>query len=407
MTLEQLRQKYNALIDSKNHNEVIEVCTQIIQLDPNNAKVFYNRGNAYTGLKQFEKAIQDYNEAIKLNSEFAEAFNNRGNAYTSLKQFEKAIQDYNKAIELDPQDAEAFNNRGNAYTDLKQFEKAIQDYNKAIELDPQYAEAFNNRGNAYTGLKQFEKAIQDYNEAIKLNSEFAEAFNNRGNAYTSLKQFEKAIQDYNKAIELDPQDAKTFYNRGLTYRVLGEEEEAIQDFKEAQKLDPSIIAKEQIKALEKEFEEKIQQTQDSNEEVQGFQTILEDLKEEHQTEEVDWFKWSKGAVGITLGLIVLALVLVSCGFLESGDTYIVYIFSSIVTFTIIRQYTNAKALRIEASNRVAMAKMFERVKHENNDYQTEFLPKLVDAIVYSTTKEKNNADGLVEKIINGLTKLKK
>ncbi len=159
--------------------------------------------------------------------------------------------------------------------------------------------------------------------------------------------------------------------------------------------------------MEKEFEEKIQQTQDSNEEVQGFQTILEDLKEEHQTEEGDWFKWSKGAVGITLGLIVLALVLVSCGFLESGDTYIVYIFSSIVTFTIIRQYTNAKALRIEASNRVAMAKMFERVKHENNDYQTEFLPKLVDTIVYSTTKEKNNADGLVEKIINGLTKLKK
>ncbi len=339
MTLEQLRQKYNALIDSKNHNEVIEVCTQIIQLDPNNAKVFYNCGIAYANLKQFEKAIQDYN----------------------------------KAIELEPNDAEFFYSRGNAYANLKQFEKAIQDYNKAIESNSKYAKAFNNRGNAYANLKQFEKAIQDYNKAIESNSKYA----------------------------------KAFYNRGTAYRASGKEEEAIQDFKEAQKLDPSIIAKEQIKALEKEFEEKIQQTQDSNEEVQGFQTILEDLKEEHQTEEGDWFKWSKGAVGITLGLIVLALVLVSCGFLESGDTYIVYIFSSIVTFTIIRQYTNAKALRIEASNRVAMAKMFERVKHENNDYQTEFLPKLVDTIVYSTTKEKNNADGLVEKIINGLTKLKK
>jgi hypothetical protein len=44
------------------------------------------------------------------------------------------------------------------------------------------------------------------------------------------------------------------------------------------------------------------------------------------------------------------------GFNSSHDTYIVYIFSSIVTFAVIRQYTNAKALRIEASNRVAMAK---------------------------------------------------
>jgi predicted adenine nucleotide alpha hydrolase (AANH) superfamily ATPase len=29
-------------------------------------------------------------------------------------------------------------------------------------------------------------------------------------------------------------------------------------------------------------------------------------------------------------------------------------------------------LRIEASNRVAMAKMFERVKNENNEYQQEY-----------------------------------
>jgi hypothetical protein len=68
--------------------------------------------------------------------------------------------------------------------------------------------------------------------------------------------------------------------------------------------------------------------------------------------------------------------------LESHDTYIVYIFSSIVTFAVIRQYTNAKALRIEASNRVAMAKMFDRVKNENNEYSitmtriiTELLPQ--------------------------------
>jgi tetratricopeptide (TPR) repeat protein len=47
---------------------------------------------------QFEKAIQDYNQAIELDPEYAHAFNNRGLAYADLKQFEKAIQDYNQAI---------------------------------------------------------------------------------------------------------------------------------------------------------------------------------------------------------------------------------------------------------------------------------------------------------------------
>jgi hypothetical protein len=47
------------------------------------------------------------------------------------------------------------------------------------------------------------------------------------------------------------------------------------------------------------------------------------------------------------------------------------------------------SLRIEASNRVAMSKMFERVEHEDSTYKQEFLPKLADAIAYSTIKEKN------------------
>jgi tetratricopeptide (TPR) repeat protein len=49
-------------------------------------------GTAYIKLKQFEKAIQDYNQAIELDPEYAHAFNNRGLAYADLEQFEKAIQ---------------------------------------------------------------------------------------------------------------------------------------------------------------------------------------------------------------------------------------------------------------------------------------------------------------------------
>jgi hypothetical protein len=52
------------------------------------------------------------------------------------------------------------------------------------------------------------------------------------------------------------------------------------------------IANEKIKALEKEFAERIAQTQESNTKVQGFQEILEGLEEEHKTEEENWFKWS-------------------------------------------------------------------------------------------------------------------
>ncbi|VVH59756.1 hypothetical protein BAZOLSSOX_1017 [uncultured Gammaproteobacteria bacterium] len=441
MTLDELRAELN---DSDIHTRKIEICTQIIELIPEEAKddkskAFHNRGNiymslgeyqkaindydqtialdpkndnalssrgaAYFGLGEYQKAINDYDQAITLNPKDDNAFSNRGTAYTYLGEYQKAINDYDQAITLNPKNAKHFVNLGIIYANLSEHQKAIENYDQAIALDPKDDNAFGNRGTAYTYLGEYQKAINDYDQAITLNPKNAEVFVNRGITYARLGEHQKAIKDFNQAIKLDPKNARAFYHRGSSYRKLRKEEEAIKDFKKAGALDPSTPADEQIKLIEKELSEKIKKMQASNKEVRHFQEILAVLKEEHKKEEDRWFEWSKWAVVATLVVISIAIAI---GFSKSSDTYIIYVFSSIVTFAVIRQYTNAKALRIEASNRVAMSKMFEQVKHENDDaYRQEFLPKLADAIAYSTIKEKNNTDGLVEKIINGLEKLRK
>ena len=405
MTLEELKAEHGKIKD--NHTRKIEILTQIIKLDPNDFVAFNNRGISYDDSGRYQEAINDYDQAIALNPKGAMVFNNRGSAYAYLGKYQKAINDYDQAIVLNPKFSEAFNNRGVVYGNLRKYQKAMEDYDQAIVLNPKNAKAFNNRGNAYTNLGEYQKAIEDYNQAIVLDPQYAEAFYNRGVVYADLGEHQEAIEDYDQAIVLNPRYAEAFYNRGVAYRKLGKlgkllggkedkaiekEDKAIEDFKTAGALDPSILS------------EKIKK---SNQEVQDFQRILEELGNKHQEEEDNWFKWSKWAIAITLSLIVLVIILIAYGAFKSSDTYIIYVFSSVVTLAIIRQYTNAKSLRIEASNRVAMAKMFERVKNENSAYQQEFLPKLTDAIVYSTTQTKNNTDGLIEKITNILEKLKK
>jgi tetratricopeptide (TPR) repeat protein len=151
---------------------------------------------------------------------------------------------------------------------------------------------------------------------------------------TNLGEYQKAIEDYDQAITLNPQYARAFYNRGATYRKLGKKEKAIEDFKKAQELDPGIVIEEAEK------------TQASNKKAQDFQEILETLETKHQEEENNWFKWSKYAIKVTSVLIVLVIILIAYGVFKSSDTYIIYVFSSVVTLAIIRQYTNAKSLRI-------------------------------------------------------------
>ncbi|WP_017295660.1 serine/threonine-protein kinase [Geminocystis herdmanii] len=248
--------KYKEL---KQYDKAIIDYTKAIELDPNYISAYYNRGDAYEELNQYEKAIIDYTKAfelvpdytkarklldiytkiIELNPNDATAYNNRGDAYEKFKLSEKAIIDYTKAIELDPNNANAYNNRGDAYKKLEQYEEAIIDYTKAIELDPNYTYAYNNRGLTYYYLNQYEKAIIDCTKAIELAPNYGYYYEKRAKIYEKLEQYEKAIMDYTKAIELYPTNKYYYGDRAKIYEKLEQYEKAIIDYTRAIKLDPN------------------------------------------------------------------------------------------------------------------------------------------------------------------------
>lgn len=133
----------------------------------------------YCNQQQYEQAIKDYDKVIELNPNDANAYLNRGNAYGNLGQYDQAIKNYDKAIELNPNDANAYVGRSNAYYHLGQKERAIQDSNKVIELDPNNDMAYNNRGWGYFELGQYDQAIQYFDKALELNPDNEEAKTNR------------------------------------------------------------------------------------------------------------------------------------------------------------------------------------------------------------------------------------
>ena len=158
----------------------------------------------------YDRALQDYTKAIDLKPNDAEAYNNRGGAYYLKEEYESAIVDFTKAIQLKPDYAEAYNNRGGAYYLKEEYESAIIDFTKAIDLKPDYAIAYNNRGRAYgvkdevegstTPIDQGSKravirAIKNYNPAIGLNPELAPTYYNRGVAWLRLREWERAKSD--------------------------------------------------------------------------------------------------------------------------------------------------------------------------------------------------------------------
>lgn len=150
------KQKFDAareLYKRNDYNGAIKLLDAAIQLNPNYATAYYNRGLAYFKQQQYQRAIQDFDAAIQLNPNYAATFNNRGNAYQNLKQYQRAIQDYDAAIQLNPNLSQAYYNRGAAYKNLGEYHKAIADFQKYAELNPtDAATAYKKLGECYQML---------------------------------------------------------------------------------------------------------------------------------------------------------------------------------------------------------------------------------------------------------------
>ena len=231
-------QQGNFLLMLNQINMAIEAYSRAIELNPSNAKVYYNRGVAYSNTNMLDLAIEDYNTVLKLNPKYAKAYNNRGLAYYDKSQVDTAVKDYNYAIKLNPKYTYAYINRGNAYRKKGKLDTAIKDHNKAIELNPNDADTYYNRGNAYNDKGEVDLAIKDYNKAIELNPNDADTYCNRGNVYFKKGEVDLAIKDYDKAIKLNPKYAYAYNNRGIVYQNNGEVNRAIEDYTIAIKLEP-------------------------------------------------------------------------------------------------------------------------------------------------------------------------
>ena len=221
-------------------DKVIQNYDKAIELKPDFAGAYNNRGIAYSRKGELDKAIQNYDKAIELKPDFAEVYCNRGLAYGEKRDFDTAIQNFTTTIEIKPDYATAYYNRGNAYGEKDDFDTAIQDYDTAIEIKPDYATAYNNRGIDYGGKRDFDKAIKDFTTAIEIKPDYATAYNNRGTAYGGKRDFDTAIQDYDTAIEIKPDYATAYNNRGIDYGGKRDFDKAIKDFTTAIEIKPDF-----------------------------------------------------------------------------------------------------------------------------------------------------------------------
>ncbi|MFM7449525.1 MAG: tetratricopeptide repeat protein [Leptolyngbyaceae cyanobacterium] len=202
---------------------------------------------------QYDEAIAAYNKALQINPNSAEAYIQRGVAYHRKGDLSAARRDNDRAIELlqsaikgnggrstpqiNDKMASAYNNRSHVYFDLDNYQQAESDARQAITLKPQLLRAFTNLGNALYKQGRVNEAIQEYTRVIQqqpvdLNL-LAGTYTNRGNVYQTLNQMDLALKDYNQALKIDPTYADAYFNRAIMLERQSNLTQAARDFEQA------------------------------------------------------------------------------------------------------------------------------------------------------------------------------
>lgn len=257
----------------------IKALTQQIENNPNNAELYFNRGDAYTRLGYFKKAITDLEQAIELDPdvnyyhvrlsdiylleenprlnlpdsrkaiEILEAYlNDHPEDQLVLKelalshfyvdQYEESIGLFSKAIEQKAFNPEAYFYIGLNHKYAGDTVRAISNFQKAVEQDPEYYDGYMQLGLLLSQRKN-NLALTYFDNAIQIDPRSTEAIYGKAKFLQDTRRYSESKRVYRQLAALDPQRAETYFNLGYIYLDQDSLAKAYSNFDRALQVDPA------------------------------------------------------------------------------------------------------------------------------------------------------------------------
>lgn len=181
-----LAQKVYMHEDRGEYEQAIAAISQLIQREPGNPVLYYDRGVFYEAVNRTDEAFDDYSQALEKSPGHALALNNRAAILARRGDLEAAVRDLDAAIEHNPSHALAYRNRGEAHLDLGRTGQALEDLNQAQQLDATDPLVYFVRGRLHLTEDRPLAALEDLAVALHLGPQHEAARQLRQEVYSRL-----------------------------------------------------------------------------------------------------------------------------------------------------------------------------------------------------------------------------
>src|SRR5690606_23796041 len=173
---------------------------------PYSSVSWYNLGNAYAKLEQYEESNMALDLAIAIDERFSSAYFSKARNLLIAARYEEAIACYEETLAFDGPQAITFSFIGECYEKMERLEQALVNYDQSIALDPEWVDAWIGRGVVKDMQGKLAESVTALQHAVRISPEHPDALYYFAAALARADRPDEALAAYEKLNRTEPQN---------------------------------------------------------------------------------------------------------------------------------------------------------------------------------------------------------
>lgn len=170
----------NFTVKERKFNDALEYLSKAIELDPNNALIYNEKGKCYSHILccqrlgyKYKEALENFLIAYKLNPKDIQTIINIGHTKIGLKEYEEAIEVFSKVLKKDKFNIEALTNRAFAKMMTRDHQGVKKDTAKVFQTVPDNAYCLYIYGTSLIGQRNLAEGVHYLQRSANLGFDLA------------------------------------------------------------------------------------------------------------------------------------------------------------------------------------------------------------------------------------------
>ena len=194
----------SVFLEKGNFQEVVTILEKAIRIVPDDYRVNFFLGVAYSRVGRNEDAVLVLEKARQLNPKDINAISQLALVYDGLKKYDECDRLYEEGLKIDPDNATMLNNYGYSLADRNiQIDRALEMAKKAISAQPDNTSFLDTIGWVYFRLGEYKEAETYIRKAIEKGEASPVVHEHLGDVYYKMKDTERAMEQWKIALKMD------------------------------------------------------------------------------------------------------------------------------------------------------------------------------------------------------------